>query len=179
MVEKTNRMGAFLQRKLVQPMPGFLKQGVSPSKLSLTIALGVIIGMLPIFGIASVVCALLALGLRLNMAAIQLTHYAATPLQILLLVPFMRIGGFVANRQAMPYSFSELYTLFITDTWATLQSLWFTFFLGFVGWVLVSIPLAFFLYYVTLPIFKRFNARQVARQNALSVQPEVRQDLLE
>ena len=153
-------VSAFIQSKFVQPLLGFLKQGVTPSKLSLTIALGVIIGMLPIFGIASLVCAAIALSFRLNMAAIQLTHYAATPLQILLLVPFVRIGGFVFNSPPLPFSFGQLYQMFLSDAWATFQKLWFTFFLGFVGWVMVSVPLAFFLYFVTLPVFRRLGTTQ-------------------
>jgi uncharacterized protein (DUF2062 family) len=149
-----------LQRYLIQPLLGFLSQGVTPGKLALTVALGVIIGMLPVFGVASLICVALSFSLRLNMAAIQLTHYAATPLQVVLLVPFIRIGGLIFNEPASNLSFGQLYQMFTTDILATFQKLWFTFFLGFLGWVTVSIPVALLLYFTTLPIFRKISAGQ-------------------
>jgi uncharacterized protein (DUF2062 family) len=153
-----NQLTEFIQQKLVRPALGFLNQGITPRKLSLTIALGIIIGMLPIFGVATALCAVAALTLRLNMAAIQLTHYAAAPLQLVMLVPFIRLGGLVFHASPVPFSFTQLYQMFSNDALATFQSLGFTFFLGFTGWLLVSIPLAIFLYYFTLPIFKRLSS---------------------
>jgi uncharacterized protein (DUF2062 family) len=154
----TSRASEFIHQKLLRPILGFLNHGVTPEKLALTVALGVIIGMLPVFGVASVLCAVLALSLRLNMAAIQLSHYVAAPLQILMLVPFIRLGGLVYNVAPMPFSFTQLYRMFSTDVIATFKSLWFTFFLGFTGWMLVSIPVAILLYFITLPIFKKMTS---------------------
>lgn len=150
----------FLEKKLIRPILGFLSQGVTPDKLALTVALGVMIGVLPVFGVASILCALIALRLRLNMAAIQLAHYAAAPLQFILLVPFIRIGGVVFNQPPTDFSFGQLYQMCTTDLLATLHNLWFTLFLGFLGWTLVSVPLAFLLYYGTLPIFRKWGAGQ-------------------
>ena len=50
-------------------------------------------------GIPTVVCAGLALALRLNLPAIQAANYAAMPFQVALIVPFVRLGGklFAAN----------------------------------------------------------------------------------
>jgi uncharacterized protein (DUF2062 family) len=167
-MQKSVSIKKFLQNKLVRPILGFLNQGVTPNKLALTVALGIIIGLLPIFGVASIICALIAFSLRLNMAAIQLAHYAAAPLQLILLVPFIRIGGVLFNQPPMNFSFGQLYQMFTTDLLATLQNLWFTFFLGFLGWTIVSIPLAFVLYYGTLPVFRKFSAGQLKR-----VEPEI------
>ena len=148
----------FLEKKLVRPILGFLSQGITPDKLALTVALGVMIGVLPLFGVASILCALIAFRLRLNMAAIQLAHYAAAPLQFILLVPFIRIGSVLFNQSPTDFSFSQLYPMFTTDLLATLHKLWFTLFLGFLGWTIVSVPLAFLLYYGTLPVFRKLGA---------------------
>ena len=74
---------------------GWLQQGVSPQKLALTLALGFAIGCIPVIGIPTVLCAALALGLRLNLPAIQAANYAAMPLQLFLIVPFVRMGGWL------------------------------------------------------------------------------------
>jgi len=72
-----------------------LRQGISPSRLALTLALGFAIGCFPVVGIPTVLCAGLALALRLNLPAIQAANYAAFPIQLLLIVPFMRLGGWL------------------------------------------------------------------------------------
>ena len=71
----------------------WLRQGISPRRLALTLALGFAIGCIPVVGIPTVVCAALALALRLNLPAIQAANYAVMPLQLVLIVPFVRLGG--------------------------------------------------------------------------------------
>ena len=43
------------------------------------------------------VCAALALSLRLNLPAIQAANYAVMPLQLVLMVPFVRMGGWLLS----------------------------------------------------------------------------------
>jgi uncharacterized protein (DUF2062 family) len=74
---------------------GWLRQGVSPRRLALTLALGFAIGCIPVLGVPTVLCVVLALGLRLNLPAIQAANYLAMPLQLMLIVPFVRLGGWL------------------------------------------------------------------------------------
>jgi len=73
----------------------WLSQGVSPRRLALTLALGFAVGCIPVIGIPTLLCAALALALRLNLPAIQAANYAAMPLQLALIVPFVRMGGWI------------------------------------------------------------------------------------
>jgi len=70
----------------------WLSQGISPRRLALTLALGFAVGCIPVVGIPTVLCAALALALRLNLPAIQTANYVAMPLQLALIVPFVRLG---------------------------------------------------------------------------------------
>lgn len=79
----------------------WLSQGVSPRRLALTLALGFAIGCIPVIGVPTVICAALALALRLNLPAIQAANYAAMPLQLILIVPFVRAGGWLVSFQPM------------------------------------------------------------------------------
>jgi uncharacterized protein (DUF2062 family) len=63
--------------------------------LALTLALGFAIGCIPVVGIPTVLCAGLALALKLNLPAIQAANYAVMPLQVALIVPFVRLGGWL------------------------------------------------------------------------------------
>ena len=75
----------------------WLSQGISPRRLALTLALGFAVGCIPVIGIPTVLCAGIALALRLNLPAIQAANYAAMPLQLLLIAPFVRLGAWLVT----------------------------------------------------------------------------------
>jgi uncharacterized protein (DUF2062 family) len=70
-----------------------LRQGLSPQRLALTLALGAAVGCIPVVGIPTLICAALAVALRLNLPAMQAANYAVMPLQLLLIMPFVHLGG--------------------------------------------------------------------------------------
>ena len=80
----------------------WLKQGISPQRLALTLALGFAIGCLPMIGIPTALCLVVALGLRLNVPAIQAANYAAMPLQVALIFPFVRLGRWMFMSGGQP-----------------------------------------------------------------------------
>ena len=73
----------------------WLRQGSSPRRLALTLALGCAIGCIPMVGIPTLLCAVLALSLGLNQPAIQAANYAVMPAQVFLIIPFVRFGGWL------------------------------------------------------------------------------------
>ena len=75
----------------------WLSQGISPRRLALTLAVGFAVGCIPVLGVPTVLCAGLALALRLNLPAIQAANYAAMPLQLLLIAPFVRLGAWLVT----------------------------------------------------------------------------------
>lgn len=86
-------MSAFLRRRILEPLKAQLTQGVSPGRLALALALGGVLGVLPVLGVTTVVCAVAAAALRLNQPAIQVANYVAYPLQLLLYLPFFQAGA--------------------------------------------------------------------------------------
>ena len=94
-------------RAMRQTAEAWMRQGISPRRLALTLALGFVIGCIPLVGIPTAVCAVVALSLRLNLPAIQAANYAAMPLQVLLIFPFVRLGGWMfasSSRHALTTS---------------------------------------------------------------------------
>ncbi|HUN83485.1 MAG TPA: DUF2062 domain-containing protein [Terracidiphilus sp.] len=75
----------------------WLRTGISPQRLALTLALGFAIGCLPVIGIPTALCLMIALTLKLNVPVIQAANYAAMPLQIALMIPFVRLGGWMLS----------------------------------------------------------------------------------
>lgn len=144
-----------ISNSLGQKAAQCLRQGTSPRRLALTLALGVAIGCIPVVGLPTAVCAILALVLRLNLPAIQAANCAAMPLQLLLIVPFARLGGwlFAAGHHSAP-AFALL----------PLAPLPFLFNVGslaghaLLAWLLVALPSIALMTAAFTPVLRRFPA---------------------
>src|SRR5262249_2671304 len=80
---------------ITRPSLNLLRQGFTPEKIALTIAVGLVLGVTPILGSATLLCTLAAGLLRLNLGAIQLVNGIVYPLQLALVIPFLRIGAWL------------------------------------------------------------------------------------
>ncbi len=82
----------WLQRRLIEPLLSLLRQGMSPARLALCVAIGIVIGNIPILGVSTIICTFIALIFRLNLPTMQLVQGAMAPTQVLLIIPFVRVG---------------------------------------------------------------------------------------
>jgi hypothetical protein len=71
----------------------YLRQGISPRRLALALALGFALGCIPIVGLPTALCAMIALAFGLNQPLIQAANYAAMPFQLALIIPLARLGA--------------------------------------------------------------------------------------
>lgn len=90
------------QRRVVAPIVAQLRQGITPRKVALTLALGGVLGIFPILGATTLLCAIAGIWLRLNQPIIQLVNYLVYPLQIALLIPFYRAGERLFGAEPVP-----------------------------------------------------------------------------
>jgi hypothetical protein len=144
----------------------YLQQGITPHKLALTVALGLLFGIFPILGTSTLLCTLIALAFRLNMAVIQLINYLVYPLQLLLLLPFIRIGEMIFQTKSSILSVDYLIQTFKAGWWQAMLSSKDVLLLGFTGWCLVALPLSMLVYYACLLIFKRLQLLPQAEKEA-------------
>lgn len=85
----------------------YLRQGITPRRLALTLALGFVVGCIPVVGLPTALCAVIAVAFRLNQPAIQAANYIAMPFQVVLILPLLRLGEKVfpiAARQSLDVS---------------------------------------------------------------------------
>lgn len=66
--------------KIVDPLMDQLKSGVSPEKLALSLALGVVGGVFPVPGLTTLPCVLFTVLFSLNPVAPQVVNILVTPL---------------------------------------------------------------------------------------------------
>ena len=138
----------------------WLRQGVSPRRLALTLALGFAIGCVPVVGIPTLICAALALALRLNLPAIQAANYAAMPLQLLLVVPFVRLGGWLFS--VGPIRAAQASSLLHTPPSRVLTQLAGLVAHAMLAWLLIAIPAVLFMTWSLTLVLRRFPLPQPA-----------------
>lgn len=147
------------QRRVVAPIVAQLRQGTSPEKIALSIALGVVLGIFPILGATTLLCGVVAWRLRLNQPLIQLTNYLMYPVHLLMLLPFYRAGETLFQQPHVPiFSVDELAHRFIASPLAFLRDYSLVGLYGVVVWSLVALPLAVLLYVVLRPAVRSLHA---------------------
>jgi uncharacterized protein (DUF2062 family) len=155
----------FFQRKLVQPIVALLKQGVTPEKMALCLALGVAFGVFPALGLTTALCTVIALLLRLNLPAIQIANYFMYPLQIALLLPFFRLGEKLFGAEHLPLSVPEIRALIHIGPSHAIRVLWTTTWHAIVAWALVMPVFMAMLYAILLPILRRILQKQLREKS--------------
>lgn len=155
----------FFKRRLVRPILDLLRQGVTPEKIALSVALGAALGVFPAVGWSTTLCAIAAIVLRLNMPAIQIVNYFVYPAQIALLVPFFRWGERLFRAPHFPISVPRIYALFHAGAWDATRLLWTTMWHAIVVWGLMAPVFVGMTYLIMLPLLRRAMRMQEIEPN--------------
>lgn len=143
----------FWRRRVVDPVVAQLKQGVTPPQVALTLALGAVLGIFPILGACTILCAIAGVALRLNQPLIQLVNYLVYPLQVLLLIPFYRAGERLFGAEPVPIvDVAALVARFGESPWQFLLDYGRVGLYGIAVWLLLAPPLAAALYFGLRPL---------------------------
>jgi uncharacterized protein (DUF2062 family) len=148
-------MLAIVRRRVVDPVLGLLRQGLSPRDLALCLALGAGVGMFPVLGVSTPALTLIALWQRLNLAAIQLVSWLVGPVQLVLIIPFMRLGEWVLGSEPQPMTIEAGMEIISQGILQAIVTMWDAIVHASVGWILIG-PLAIFVLYRSLiPMLER------------------------
>ena len=148
-------MKGVFRRKVVDPIVRLLKQGISPEKIALCMAIGIVLSIFPVIGVTTLMCAIAAIVLHLNLPAMQIVNYLAYPLQIALLIPFFQLGAWLFGVEPLPLSAQDLITMFKADFRGSLHQLWGTTLHAIVAWTLICLPTTAGLYYILRPVIRK------------------------
>lgn len=152
-------MKSWLRRKLLEPLLLQLEQGMSVEKLAWSIAIGIVVGNIPILGVSTLLCAVIALGFRLNLPAIQLVQAAMAPTQVLLIIPFVRLGEWISRSPPEPLSIKEGLAIVAAGVGHAVLVLWSAILHAGLAWILVAPPAVFVFYKLLTPILRHATAR--------------------
>jgi len=148
----------FLRRRIAIPILDLLRQGITPEKIALSIALGITLGVTPVLGSTSILCFLAAVVFRLNAPAIQLVNYFVYPLQFALLIRFIRMGEWIFAARTASLSVAQIVNLIQADGWRAIAVLWTATMHALVAWLALGSLASLIIYLLLAPALRRLSA---------------------
>jgi uncharacterized protein (DUF2062 family) len=136
---------------------GWLRSGMAPRQLAFTLALGFAIGCIPLLGATTVICALLALVLRLNMPVIQAANWVAMPVQVVLLIPFLRLGQWLFRGKSLAFNPAQLLGQIEAAPWHAMQQMSGLFGHALLAWFLMATPALVLMTVLLTPLMHRVS----------------------
>lgn len=149
---------------LAESVTALLRQGISARRLALCVAIGAVVGNIPIFGTSTLLCTFIALAFRLNLPAMQLAQAAMAPTQVLLVIPFLRLGETIVGAPHQTLSSIARPGLTVGRAGISMTGLRDAVAHAGLGWLIVA-PLAVWLIYRMLePLLRRAAGRMTGAQ---------------
>ncbi len=144
-------------RNIFLPIVDLLRQGITPEKIALSIALGAVLGIFPVLGSTTILCAAAAFVLQFNLPAIQVVNFLIYPLQLILFLPFLQAGSRITGAARVTLSMKEVFGMIKADPWSLIKMLW-TASLGAIAiWLVISPLVIAGVYFTIAPVLRRLR----------------------
>ncbi|CAI9754260.1 unnamed protein product [Fraxinus pennsylvanica] len=146
-------LGPWARKRIVDPLLQILRRGAEPKQLAFSGALGITLGVFPICGVTVFLCgmAIAVLGSLCHAPTVMLTNFIATPVELSLVIPFLRFGEFITGGPHFPLT-SDAFKKVLTGQASreVVQSIVH----ALLGWVVATPFIMGTLYILLLPCFK-------------------------
>lgn len=145
----------FLKTKITT----LFKQGLSPKELSQSVLLSAFISVIPIIGISTFIITTIGVALRkkLNLPVMLALNYLLWPVQILLIIPFIRAGKFIFSIHSKEHTIEAIVDSFQISFFKTLSNLSFELLCGLGAWLIIAVPITVGIYFLILIVLKVKN----------------------
>jgi uncharacterized protein (DUF2062 family) len=145
----------FWQHRVVDVLIAQLRQGITPEKIALTIAVGAALGLFPVLGTTTLLCFVVALVLRLNQPMMQIVNYSVYPLHIACIYFFIRVGEWLTRAPRSQFSIHSMLQQFRQAPLHFLHDFGLTALRGVLAWLVLAPLPALALYFILLPLLRR------------------------
>jgi uncharacterized protein (DUF2062 family) len=147
---------SFWQRRVRDPIIALFTQGITPDKVALTLAVGAACSLFPFLGFTSLLNLGIGLWLRMNQPILQTLNQLLGPVQLVMIVAYVRLGEWVWQAQDGRFTIAEMLRIFREASlgeffgrfgWAGVHA--------FTAWALSTPLLITAVYYVLRPALRR------------------------
>jgi uncharacterized protein (DUF2062 family) len=102
----------FWRRRLFDPILALLTYGVTPDKVAATLAVGTGCSLFPFLGTTSLLNLGVGLTLRMNQPILQTLNQLLGPIQLVMILVYVRLGELIWGGAGAPFSVVEMVTSF-------------------------------------------------------------------
>lgn len=157
-------MFKFTNIPFVQKLVGFFKQGTSPHGLAASTTLGIVLGVFPILGVTTWMSTLIGVRFKLNVPLVLAVLYLVWPIQIGLIIPFLRAGEWLFAAPPFALSLEKVQLAFEADFFGALRQFWDANLYALAGWSMLALPIGVLIYYLLFYLFKYFMNRRTSNE---------------
>ena len=139
---------------VIDKITALFKQGLTPKELNQSIIVSGLISVIPIIGVSTFMITTVSLKTKLNLPVMIALSYMMWPVQILLIIPFIRMGEFIFSIPPNHHTVEEIISSFQNSFFKTLSHLSFELLCGLGGWLFIAVPVAIGIYLVSTYVLK-------------------------
>lgn len=139
-----NKISVLFRNQIVRRVSPIVHSGLNGKELLITCCAGFVIGIMPLPMGTTLLCFCIAWQLRLNQVVIQCVNYLAYPLQLVLYIPFIKLGAAIPIMDIPLHS--VLFDVFHQHPYVKLILRNAT--CALVAWGLTAVPLGWLVYQV-------------------------------
>ncbi|KAJ9145903.1 hypothetical protein P3X46_028231 [Hevea brasiliensis] len=146
-------MNDWFNQKILDPFYQILSRGMEPKQLAFSAALGITLGIFPICGVTVLLCgiAIALLGSLCHAPTVMLANFVATPIELSLVVPFLRFGEVISGGPHFPLTSEALKKVL---TGQASHEVLLSIAHALLGWLVASPLFLAALYIIFFPFFK-------------------------
>jgi len=141
-------------KKLKKQFVKILKQGTSPEKLAVCVSGAVALGLFPVLGSTTLLVTFFSIVFRLNLPAAQLVNFLVYPLQLILVIPFIKTGEVLFRNQQSNFTLKQIYIILENDLWNGILQLWDITLLAILAWIIIVPVISLLLYFLLKYVFR-------------------------
>lgn len=155
---------SFWQRRVRDPIVALFTQGITPDKVALTLGVGSVCSLFPFLGFTSLLNLGVGLWLRLNQPLLQTLNQVLGPVQLVLILAYVRLGEWLWRAQEGRFTIREMLGVFREASFGEfLQRFGWAGIHAFTAWVVTSPLLLAAVYYFFRPALRRLASKPLAQ----------------
>jgi uncharacterized protein (DUF2062 family) len=157
-----------IKNKVLIPFRIIPREGLSPEKLALSVTIGIIAGLFPVIGFTTLLSLSLTAIFRQNLALVQSVNWLMALVQVMLIIPLMRMGAMLWDQHSVPITLGQVEQAFQPGILNGLQTIGIFHLYGILAWGVLMIPVGAFSYYALLLAFRKRVSQQSVQNTVFS-----------
>ena len=105
-------------------------------------------------GLTSAVSLLILMLLKQNFTIVQAVNWIVAPIQLLMIIPFMRLGAIVLFKDNVSITLGLIIRAFKPGIWEGLKAIGLLHLYGVLGWIIIALPAGVIFYFFFYTLFR-------------------------